>query len=153
MLLRGGKSAGATIKRADATPFPYRPHAHGVVCRPRICAAIPRPKAGQARDLASLAPESCCQSVRGIRSRLHPDRGIRELRQDRRQCQRRCRRLALTFPKARTAMQLDIIVPVLMSCALLWWVSRGMTWTTRLAVTAITLALIVCVVLVERASR
>jgi ABC-type amino acid transport system permease subunit len=50
-------------------------------------------------------------------------------------------------------MQLDIIVPVLMSCALLWWVSRGMTWTTRLAVTAITLALIAGVVLIERASR
>ena len=49
-------------------------------------------------------------------------------------------------------MQLDIIVPVLMSCALLWWVSRGMTWTTRLAVSAVTLVLIVCVV-VERASR
>ncbi|MEA2822508.1 MAG: hypothetical protein QOJ86_4512, partial [Bradyrhizobium sp.] len=31
-------------------------------------------------------------------------------------------------------MQLDIIVPVLMSCALLWWISRGMTWTTRLTV-------------------
>jgi ABC-type amino acid transport system permease subunit len=50
-------------------------------------------------------------------------------------------------------MQLDIIVPVLMSCALLWWVSRGMTWTARLTVTAITLALIVGVVLIERASR
>ena len=50
-------------------------------------------------------------------------------------------------------MQLDIVVPVLMSCALLWWVSRGMTWTARLAVTVVTLALIVCVVLVERASR
>jgi hypothetical protein len=48
---------------------------------------------------------------------------------------------------------LDIIIPVLMSCALLWWVSRGMTWTARLAVTAATLMLIVCVVLVERASR
>ena len=50
-------------------------------------------------------------------------------------------------------MQLDVIVPVLMGCALLWWVSRGMTWTARLAVTVVTLVLIVCVVLVERASR
>jgi len=50
-------------------------------------------------------------------------------------------------------MQFEIVVPALMSCALLWWVSRGMTWTTRLAVTVVTLALIVCVVLVERASR
>jgi hypothetical protein len=47
-------------------------------------------------------------------------------------------------------LPLDIIVPVIMSCALLWWVSRGMSWTTRLVVTAITLAVIICVVLVER---
>jgi hypothetical protein len=47
-------------------------------------------------------------------------------------------------------LQLDIIVPVLMSCALLWWVSRGMGWTTRLVVTAVTLAVIICILLVER---
>jgi ABC-type amino acid transport system permease subunit len=47
-------------------------------------------------------------------------------------------------------LQLDIIVPVVMSCALLWWVSRGMSWTTRLAVTAITLALIIGILLFER---
>ena len=47
-------------------------------------------------------------------------------------------------------MQLDIIVPVLMSCALLWWVSRGMTWTTRLAVAAVTLVAIIVVVLFEQ---
>ena len=47
-------------------------------------------------------------------------------------------------------MQLDIIVPVVMSCALLWWVSRGMSWTARLLVTAITLAVIIGVVLFER---
>jgi hypothetical protein len=51
---------------------------------------------------------------------------------------------------AEAFLQLDIIVPVVMSCALLWWVSRGMSWTTRLAVTAVTLAVIVCVVLFER---
>jgi len=45
---------------------------------------------------------------------------------------------------------LDIVMPVLMSCALMWWVSRGMTWSTRLAVAAVTLAIIVCVVLIER---
>jgi hypothetical protein len=50
----------------------------------------------------------------------------------------------------RGALQLDIIVPVVMSCALLWWVSRGMGWTTRLVVAAVTLALIVCIVLFER---
>jgi hypothetical protein len=47
-------------------------------------------------------------------------------------------------------LQLDIIVPVVMSCALLWWVSRGMSWTARLVVTIITLALIICIMLFER---
>lgn len=47
---------------------------------------------------------------------------------------------------------LEIIVPVFMSCALLWWVSRGMSWSTRLIVAAITLALIICIVLFERAA-
>lgn len=47
-------------------------------------------------------------------------------------------------------LQLDVIVPVLMYCALLWWVSRGMSWAARLATAAVTLALVVCVVLVER---
>jgi hypothetical protein len=37
-----------------------------------------------------------------------------------------------------------------MSCALLWWVSRGMSWLARLVVTAITLAAIICIVLFER---
>ena len=47
-------------------------------------------------------------------------------------------------------MPLDIIVPVVMSCALLWWVSRGMSWTTRLVVTVVTLVVIIAVVLFER---
>jgi hypothetical protein len=47
-------------------------------------------------------------------------------------------------------LQLDIIVPLVMCCALLWWVGRGMSWTARLAVTAITLALIICILLFER---
>jgi hypothetical protein len=47
-------------------------------------------------------------------------------------------------------LQLDIIVPVIMSCALLWWVSQRMSWTTRLAVTVVTLVLILCVLLFER---
>jgi hypothetical protein len=38
----------------------------------------------------------------------------------------------------------------MMGCAMLWWVSRSMTWTTRLVVAAITLALIVGIVLFER---
>jgi hypothetical protein len=37
-----------------------------------------------------------------------------------------------------------------MSCALLWWVSRGMSWTTRLAVAVVTLAVIICTLLFER---
>jgi len=52
--------------------------------------------------------------------------------------------------EGQNPLPLDIIVPVLMSCALLWWVSRGMGWTTRLVVTAITLAVIICILLVER---
>jgi hypothetical protein len=47
-------------------------------------------------------------------------------------------------------VQLDILMPVVMCCALLWWIGRGMTWTARLTVTAVTLLLIVCVVWLER---
>ena len=49
-------------------------------------------------------------------------------------------------------MRPDILVPVVMGCAMLWWVSRGMTWTTRLVVAVVTLALIVCILLFERSS-
>jgi hypothetical protein len=44
----------------------------------------------------------------------------------------------------------DVIIPVLMSCALLWWISRGMNWTTRLVVAAITLVVIVGILTLER---
>lgn len=47
-------------------------------------------------------------------------------------------------------MQLDIIVPVIMGCALLWWIGRGMSWTARLVAATVTLAVIVCIVLFER---
>lgn len=47
-------------------------------------------------------------------------------------------------------MQLDIIIPVVMSCALLWWVSRGMNWTARLVVAAVTLVVIAGILLFER---
>ena len=47
-------------------------------------------------------------------------------------------------------MQLDHLVPVIMSCALLWWIGRRMSWTARLAVTAVTLAVIIIIVLIER---
>jgi hypothetical protein len=47
-------------------------------------------------------------------------------------------------------MQLGFIVPVVMGCALIWWVGRGLSWTARLVVAAITLALIIGVVWLER---
>jgi hypothetical protein len=50
-------------------------------------------------------------------------------------------------------LQLDIVVPVVMSCALLWWVSRGMSWTARLTVAVVTLVLIVCILLFERSNH
>ena len=45
---------------------------------------------------------------------------------------------------------LDIKMPTLMGCALLWWISRGMTWTRRLAIAGITLAIITVILFVER---
>ena len=50
-------------------------------------------------------------------------------------------------------MQLDIVMSVLMSCALLWWFSRGMTWTTRLTVAVVTLVLVFGILLFERSSH
>jgi hypothetical protein len=47
-------------------------------------------------------------------------------------------------------LQLDIIVPVVMGCAMLWWVGRGMDWTTRLAIAAVTLVVIAGILLFER---
>jgi hypothetical protein len=37
-----------------------------------------------------------------------------------------------------------------MSCAMLWWVSLRMSWTTRLLVTVITLVVIIGVLWIER---
>ncbi len=45
---------------------------------------------------------------------------------------------------------LEIVVPVLMSCALLWWISRGMSWTNRLIVAAITLVVVIVIVAIEQ---
>jgi hypothetical protein len=50
-------------------------------------------------------------------------------------------------------VQLDIVVPVVMSCALLWWISRGMTWTMRLTVAAVALVLVFCILLFERSGH
>jgi hypothetical protein len=44
----------------------------------------------------------------------------------------------------------DIVIPVLMGCALLWWIGRGMNWTMRLFVAAITLVVIMGILLLER---
>lgn len=48
-------------------------------------------------------------------------------------------------------MHLEIIVPVLMGCALLWWIGGGMRWSTRLMVATVTLVAIVAILLIERA--
>lgn len=50
-------------------------------------------------------------------------------------------------------LRLDIIVPVLMYCALLWWIGRGFSWSARLATAAVTLVIIIAVLLVERGWR
>jgi hypothetical protein len=47
-------------------------------------------------------------------------------------------------------MNAEIIVPVLMCCALLWWFGQGMSWPRRAIVAAVTLAVIVCILLFER---
>ncbi|WP_234682831.1 hypothetical protein [Bradyrhizobium monzae] len=47
-------------------------------------------------------------------------------------------------------LRLDLLVPALMYCALLWWVGRGLSRTAKLATAIVTLVLIVVVVLVER---
>ncbi|MBB5051057.1 MAG: hypothetical protein Q7V17_14805 [Afipia sp.] len=46
---------------------------------------------------------------------------------------------------------LDIIVPILMGAALLWWIGRGMGGRSMLIATAVTLAVIVGVLLVQNA--
>ena len=50
-------------------------------------------------------------------------------------------------------MRPDVIVPVLMGCALLWWIGRGMSWSVRLIVTVVTLALILAVLGYEQSTR
>ncbi|MDB5616202.1 hypothetical protein [Tardiphaga sp.] len=47
-------------------------------------------------------------------------------------------------------MRPDILIPVLMGCALLWWIGRGIGWALKLMIAAVTLALIAAVLLVER---
>ncbi|MDB5656409.1 MAG: hypothetical protein JWQ94_4022 [Tardiphaga sp.] len=47
-------------------------------------------------------------------------------------------------------MRPETVIPVIMGCALLWWIGRGIGWTARLVVAVITLALIAGVLVVER---
>lgn len=47
-------------------------------------------------------------------------------------------------------MRPDIVIPVLMGCALLWWIGRGIGWTAKLAVAAVTLALVAGILMFER---
>ena len=46
---------------------------------------------------------------------------------------------------------LDIIVPILMGAALLWWIGRGMGGRSMLIATVATLAVIVGVLLIQNA--
>ena len=46
---------------------------------------------------------------------------------------------------------LDIIVPVLMGVALLWWIGRALSLRAMLITTAVTLALIVVLLVVQNA--
>jgi low affinity Fe/Cu permease len=45
---------------------------------------------------------------------------------------------------------LDLVVPVVMYCAILWWIGRRFSWTRRLVIAAVTLTLILIIVLLER---
>ena len=48
------------------------------------------------------------------------------------------------------AAGLEILVPALMGCTMLWWVGHGLSWTARFAVSAITVVLIIAVLLLGR---
>lgn len=98
---RGSESTPDPVKCADATCFPDRAcgaddRLRSIRIRPPIARAEPE----QGPDVAAAASESGCQSLRGIWSGFRQDGGIVHLRQDRRQCQCRRRRVALTFLKA-----------------------------------------------------
>ena len=47
-------------------------------------------------------------------------------------------------------MSAEILIPVLMGCALLWFIGRGIAWTAKLIVVAVTLALVAGVLWFER---
>ena len=47
-------------------------------------------------------------------------------------------------------MNLDIVVPVLMSVALLWWIGRALSLRAMLITTVVTLAFIVLIVAIQK---
>ena len=47
-------------------------------------------------------------------------------------------------------MNLDIVVPVLMSVALLWWIGRALSLRAMLITTVVTLALIVVIIALQK---
>ena len=47
-------------------------------------------------------------------------------------------------------MQAEIILPLIMGCALMWWVGRTLSWQQRLMAIALTLAVIVGLLFFER---
>lgn len=47
-------------------------------------------------------------------------------------------------------MNLDIIVPVLMSVALLWWIGRALSLRAMLITSVVTLALIVAILALQK---
>jgi hypothetical protein len=54
------------------------------------------------------------------------------------------------FSERASFMSLEIVVPVLMGVALLWWIGQGMSWAIRLTVAAVTLGLAILIVAAER---
>ena len=45
---------------------------------------------------------------------------------------------------------LEILVPALMGCAMLWWVGHALSWIARFAVSALTVVLIIAVLVLGR---
>ena len=48
------------------------------------------------------------------------------------------------------AAGLEILVPALMGCAMLWWMGLAISWAARFAVSAITVVLIIAMLLLGR---
>jgi len=48
------------------------------------------------------------------------------------------------------AAGLQILIPALMGCAMLWWMGHAISWAVRFALSAITVVLIMAVLLLGR---